>query len=586
MGRLSYKGTEFYMDEKPYRILSGAIHYFRVVPEYWEDRLKKLKSCGLNTVETYVCWNLHERKEGVFDFDGMLDLERYICIAESLGLNIILRPGPYICTEWDMGGLPSWLLTYRGMRLRCYDALFLDKVKKYLDEVCKRVKSHLSSNGGNIFAIQIENEYGSYGDDKRYLEAVAQIYHDNQMDCLYFTSDGPGNFMLNGGSLPGYLMTLNFGNHPKLNFQYLRKLRPDQPLMCCEYWNGWFDHWFEEHHTRESGDTGEVFEELLEEGASVNFYMFHGGTNFGFHNGANYDGKLQPVVTSYDYNCPITESGDLTPKYFVIKQVVEKYFGKLEEILVENLPKRDYGIIQLNEQADLFDNLDNLSNPVESSYPLTMEELGQDFGFVLYRTKLKGPFEEMELTIDGLHDRAIIYINGERRGVQDRLDRQNDEIKIGLEVGEKAYLDILVENLGRINYGTKIWDEKGILRGVKIGPQYHYGYTIYPLPCEILSQIEYKSSIENKDTKGPVFLRGTFHIEEVADTFVRPDGFTKGNIYINGFNLGRYWNEAGPQKTLYLPAPLLKQGKNEIIAFELESYHCPEIWLTDKVDLG
>lgn len=583
MGILTYKGSDFLMDGKPYRILSGAIHYYRVVPEYWEDRLKKLKACGMNTVETYVCWNLHERQEGVFDFDGMLDLVSYIRTAKELGLNVILRPGPYICTEWDMGGLPSWLLTYKGIRLRCYDERYLEKVERYIAEVGRRIKPYLAVNGGNIIGIQIENEYGSYGNDKKYLQALLDIYIKYEIECLYFTSDGPNYFMLNGGCLPGVLMTLNFGNMPKENFDLLKKLRSDQPLLCCEYWNGWFDHWFEEHHTRGSRDTKEVFTQIIQLGASVNFYMFHGGTNFSFYNGANYDGRLQATITSYDYNCPITECGDLTEKYYEIKEVIEEYFGIEEAIEVSNLKKIQYGRIELTEEAYMFQQLDKLSHKVESSYPLTMEELKQDFGFVLYRTILKGPFEEMELTIDGLHDRAIIYIDDVKKGIQDRLGKQNDSIKIGLAMGEEAKLDILVENLGRINYGSKIADEKGILRGVKIGQQYHYGYEMYPITCDDISELEYRK----KDKEiGPVFLRGFLYIEELADTFVKLDGFTKGNVFVNGFNIGRYWTIAGPQKTLYLPAPLLKKGRNEIVVLELEEYMEAEIQLVDKEELG
>jgi len=597
MGILSYKEKDFYLDGEKFTILSGTIHYFRVVPEYWEDRLRKLKACGFNTVETYTCWNLHERREGEFNFSGILDIEKYIATAASLGLKVILRPGPYICGEWDFGGLPSWLLNYPRMRLRCYDELFLSKVRRYYKELFRRINPYLSTNQGNVIAVQIENEYGSYGDDKRYLQAIVDIYKENNVDCLLFTSDGPGYFMLNGGSLDPYLATINFGSNPKGNFELLDTFRPNQPRMCCEYWNGWFDHWYEEHHTREDDDTALIFEQMLQEHASVNFYMFHGGTNFGFYNGANYDKGIQPTVTSYDYNCPLNECGDLTPKYHAVKAVMEKYFGKTPDLEVSNLPKKAYGTVNLIETAPLFENLKRLTVPVEFSYTMTMEELNQDFGFVLYSTVLKGPFEEMELSIDGLHDRAIIYINGEKKGIMERTGKQMDKIVIGLGFSEEAELDILVENLGRINYGSKIRDEKGILRGVKIGPIYHYGWTMYPLPCDDISKLSYVNTTSkvmptSKDTMPtskvtmPTFLKGYFNVEEVCDTFVRLDGFTKGNVYINGFNLGRYWNTAGPQKTLYLPAPLLRIGENEVVVLELEGNEKNEILLTDVHDLG
>lgn len=591
MGILSYKGSQFYMDQEPFQIRSGAIHYFRVVPEYWEDRLKKLKACGMNTVETYICWNLHEPKEGQYNFSGILDLEKYIEIAEKLGLYVILRPGPYICAEWEFGGLPWWLLTYKGMRIRCYEPLFLEKVSRYFKELLGRIRPHLSTNGGNVIAVQIENEYGSYGDDKKYLRAIEQILLENEMDCLLFTSDGPGYFMLNGGSLPDRLATVNFGSNPKDNFALLRKFREDQPVMCCEYWNGWFDHWYEEHHTRESGDVADVYRQMLEEKASVSFYMFHGGTNFNFWNGANFDeGKgIAPTVTSYDYNCAVTESGDLTKKYFDIRKVNEEFFGSIEELGVSDLPKKAYGNVLLTEKAGMFENIEQISNPVESSYTMSMEELGQAFGFVAYKTILTGPFETMNLEIAGLRDRAICYINGEQKGIIDHMGHRKDAIPVGLKAGESAELLVLVENLGRVNYGSRIWEEKGILKGIKIGPMFHYGYTMYPLPCDNIEKLNY-IPLEEKDqgklVHEPMFLKGKIYIEEKADTFVKLEGFTKGNVWINGFNLGRFWNEAGPQRTLYLPAPLLKSGENEFVILELEEFKKPFIQLVEKEELG
>ncbi len=596
MGILTTDGKHFKMDGEKYTILSGAMHYFRIVPQYWKDRLKKLKACGFNTVETVTCWNLHESKEGVFNFSGMLDIEEYIRTAAELGLNVILRPGPYICAEWDFGGLPSWLLNYPKMRLRCYDELFLSKVRSYYIELFRRIGPHLSTRGGNVIAVQIENEYGSYGNDKRYLQAIVDIYKENGVDCLLFTSDGPTCFMLNGGTLDNYLATVNFGNNPREAFALLDEFRPNQPRMCCEYWNGWFDHWYEEHHTREDDNTALVLDQILEGQASVNLYMFHGGTNFGFYNGANYDKGIQPTVTSYDYNCPLSECGDITPKYHGIKAVIEKRFGKAPDIQVSNLLKKAYGTVRLTHAAPLFENLDRLSVPVESSHVMTMEELNQDFGFVLYSTVLKGPFEELELAIDGLHDRAIIYIDGVQKGIMERTGKRLDKVLIKLGFNEEARLAILVENLGRINYGNRIRDEKGILGGVRIGQQYHYGWKMHPLPLKALSGLAYREAGESARFKespnppagegAPVFLKGTFNVEEACDTFVRPEGFTKGNIWINGFNLGRYWNEAGPQKTLYLPGPLLKKGENEIVVFELEGTRVNEIILTDIQDLG
>lgn len=585
MSRLEFDAKGFYLDKKPFTIVSGTIHYFRVVPGYWEDRLKKLRACGFNTVETYTCWNLHERKEGEFDFSGMLDLAKFIRTAQELGLYVILRPGPYICAEFDFGGLPSWLLTDSKMHLRCNDPRFLQKVSNYYRRLFEEVRPYLAENGGNIIAVQVENEYGSYGNDKDYLRAVAKIYEENGVHELFFTSDGPNDLMLGGGSLPEYLATANFGSNGKQHFDKLRQLHPDRPVMCTEFWNGWFDHWYEQHHVRESDDTAATLDEMLSDGGSVNLYMFHGGTNFGFTNGANHDGVYQPTVTSYDYDCPVSECGDLTPKYQAVKEVIEKHFGKAPELAVQNNPKKAYGTIELKEQAVMFD---QLPEPTVCSHTMTMEELGQDFGFVLYETTLHGPFAESEIKIDGLHDRAHIYLDGVLQGIQERTGKRNDIVSVCLKEGEEVTLSILVENLGRVNYGPKLRDEKGILRGVKLNHQYQFGWKMYSLPCDNADKLSF-APIESGDSErlnSPVFLKGHFAVSEKADTFVRLDGFTKGCVYINGFHLGRYWNTAGPQKTLYLPAPLLKDGENELVVLELEGYQQPKVLLTDCADLG
>lgn len=588
MREFTYDRNGFYKDGEPFQILSGTIHYFRVVPQYWQDRLKKLKECGLNTVETYTCWNLHERKEGQFDFSGMLDLAAFLKTAQELGLYVILRPGPYICGEWDMGGLPSWLLAVDGMRIRCNHPGFLEKVRNYYTKLFEIVRPFLYSNGGNILMLQVENEYGSYGDDRAYMEAIRNIYRENDMNCLYFTSDGPGYFMLNGGTLPDTLATVNFGSNPKGNFETFRKIRPEDPLTCMEYWNGWFDHWYEEHHTRGSGDTAQVYKEMLDMNANVNFYMFHGGTNFGFLNGANYDNGLQPTVTSYDYNCPISECGDLTPKYMEIRKVMEERFGTLPPLTVKNLPKKAYGEVQLTKQAYLFEHLSEVANePVECSYPLSMEELGQDFGFVLYQSTMQGPFETLELSIDGLNDRAHIYAGERLLGIKENTGKRDDKVNFGLDFGEKEQLNILVENLGRVNYGGHIWQRKGITQGVRIANMYHFGWKMYSISCDDISKISYQPwKADARESYQPQFLSGILHVDEVCDTFVRMDGFKKGCVFINGVNIGRYWNEAGPQKTLYVPAPLLHQGENEVTIFELDGYEAPYIQFTDQEDLG
>ena len=583
MATFTYEKNQFLLDGKPYRIISGAMHYFRIVPEYWEDRLKKLKACGFNTVETYTCWNLHERKEGQFDFSGILDLEKYTSVAESLGLNVIVRPGPYICSEFEFGGLPSWLLKYPNMGLRCNDPQYLAKVKPYYRELAKRIRPHLCTNGGNVIMMQVENEYGSYGDDTEYLKAVEAIYRENGLDCLLFTSDGPSMTMLSGGTIPGMLPVVNFGSHPKESFDNLRAFGHTGPLMCGEFWCGWFDHWYEEHHTRTPEDVAADTRALLEyDGASINYYMFHGGTNFGFTNGANYDNGYEPTVTSYDYCAPLSECGDLTPNYYAVKQVLEDVTGvKAPDMNVADLPKAAYGDVALTQAAQLFV---NLPTPIHSARVQTMEDLGQDFGYLLYSSIIHGPTEQRDLILEEVHDRAIVFLNGKRVGLHER-SRVADTVKIGLGMGETIRLDILLENMGRINYGPKLFDRKGILGGIRLGNRHHFGWDHYCLPMDDLSELHWQP-MQSWDGH-PLFMKGNLEIDGTpADTFLRLDGFTKGFVTVNGFNIGRYFNSAGPQKALYVPAPLLKTGANQIIVFETDGFEQPVITFTDTHDLG
>ena len=582
METFTYADGKFLLNGKPFTVISGAIHYFRVHPDYWEDRLKKLKACGFNTVETYACWNLHERKEGQFDFSGMLDIERFITIAEDLGLYVIVRPGPYICAEWEFGGLPSWLLSYQGVDVRCNDRKYLEKVKPYYKNLLSIIKPHLITNGGKIIMVQIENEYGSYGDDKEYLKEVVKIYKDNGVDCTLFTSDGPEYAMLGGGSLPEFLSVANFGSNPKEKLPILTEFQKDRPLMCGEFWCGWFDHWYEKGiNPRTKEDIEKSLNEFFDLGASFNFYMFHGGTNFGFYNGANCDGDhYQPTVTSYDYRAPLNESGDMTDLYYTIKDIIEKRTGaKAPDIKVENSKKKAYGRVSLDKTAPLFDNVENLSSPVYTAAPKCMEDLGQDFGYILYRTTLKGPLEKLELDLGIVHDRAQVFLDGKYLGKVER-SQTKDSMFIELGFNQSARLDILVENMGRINYGKKLFDKKGLLGGVSLGQRYHFGWETYSLTMDDLTTLNFDGE---KPNNAPTFYCGELLIDQKpCDTYIRLDGFTKGFVTINGFNIGRYYTPAGPQKTLYVPAPILKTGKNQIIVFDSDGAKEPIIEFTDK----
>ncbi|MGM9625189.1 MAG: beta-galactosidase family protein, partial [Eubacteriales bacterium] len=492
MHTFSYQGKDFLLDGKPFVVISGAMHYWRIVPAYWEDRMRKLKACGFNTLETYVPWNLHERREGTFDFSGSLDIVRYIETAQKVGLKVIVRPGPYICAEHDFGGLPSWLLSYPDISLRCNDPRYLEKVRPYYRELLTRIRPYLCTNDGPIIMVQIENEYGSYGNDKEYLHAVADIYREYGMDCQLYTSDGPCYWMLGGGTLPEYPCVANFGSDPEGAFRLLNDFRPNQPTMCGEFWCGWFDHWGEAHHVRNGEELAKTLEPMLQMGASFNFYMFHGGTNFGFTNGANHSGSYQPTITSYDYSSPLSEAGDMTPMYFAVRDMIARYTGITPELDVADTKKAAYGTLTLTERAPLFANLDRIGTVTHAAAPKSMEEVGQDFGYILYSSTLFGPMEELPLILGHVHDRAHIFLDGRLVGIRERSGRM-DEVKIKLGKGETMKIDILVENCGRVNYGPKLFDRKGIYDGIRLGQMFHFGWDMTSRTMDDLSGLVYSS---------------------------------------------------------------------------------------------
>lgn len=576
--------NQFLLNGKPFRILSGAMHYFRVVPEYWRDRLEKMRAFGLNTVETYVAWNMHEPRPGEFHFDGRLDVVGFIETAADLGLKVILRPGPYICSEWDFGGLPSWLLKDAEMQVRCMYAPYLAAVDRYFDALLPRLVPLQSTHGGPVIAMQVENEYGSYGNDQTYLRYLVDGMRSRGIDSFLFTSDGPRDTCLQGGTLPDIFKTVNFAFNASEALTRLREYQPEGPLMVMEFWSGWFDHWGEEHHIMADGDSSiqrslDTLDEILAAGASVNFYMFHGGTNFGFMNGANcYPSPYQADVTSYDYACPIGEDGELSQRYEGYRQVLKKYMDLPPMAPIQPVPKSAFGPVQLTESVGLFESLNDLSQPLSSVSPRPMEMCDQDYGFILYRTHVSGPRAGI-LRLHDLHDRALVFINGE---LIDVLDRESGNEYSKVDTAGDARLDILVENMGRTNFGPNLLDRKGILGGVTIAEQFQFGWEVFPLPLHDLSRLRFGLS---RSVSFPAFFRARFHVEEPADTFLSLPKWTKGQVWLNGFNLGRYW-ERGPQKTLYVPAPLLKKGENELTVFELHGSSSLSVEFLDKPILG
>lgn len=552
------------LDGQPIRLLAGAMHYFRIHPEYWRDRMEKMKLMGLNTLETIVPWNLHEPQPGNFNFEGFADIEAYIKLADELGLHVLVRPGPYICGEWEFGGFPAWLLKYPGMRLRCDYGPYIEAVRRFYTELMGRLRPLQIDQGGPILAMQIENEYGSYGNDKAYLTKLEQTMRELGITVPFFTSDGASDVSLQYGTLPHIFKTANFGSDAPRNFAKLREYQPDKPLMCMEYWNGWFDHWGENHHTRDPEDAAAGLREILEANASVCMYMFHGGTNFGFWNGANCDETYAPTITSYDDDAPLNEQGNVTPKFEAFREVLRDYTQVPDVPLPQVAPTLSLPAFEMTETVDLFTALPHLSKPIASATIEPMEQFDQRFGFILYETRVTGPRREAKLILREVHDRAHVFINGALACIVER-EYPSEPLQIGVPP-EGMTISILVENMGRINYGPQLCDRKGITDCVIFGQHILHGWNVYPLPMDDISDLKFGSDAQSGL---PVFYRDTFHVDAPVDTFLLPHGFAKGVAWLNGFNLGRYWKR-GPQQTLYVPRPLLKPGENELILFELD----------------
>ena len=572
----------FYLDGEPVKIISGAFHYFRTVPEYWQDRLEKLKALGCNTVETYIPWNMHEPKKGEYHFEGILDVEKFIKLAEDLGLYVIIRPSPYICAEWEFGGLPAWLLAEEGMKLRVNYGPFLKHVEDYYKVLLPKITPWQVTNGGPVIMMQVENEYGYYANDTTYLEAMRKLMTDLGVNVPLVTSDGPYKESLNAGKLPGALPTGNFGSRTEERFGLLQQYTDGGPLMCTEFWVGWFDHWGNGGHMRGNlEESVKDLDKMLEMG-HVNIYMFEGGTNFGFMNGSNYYDELTPDVTSYDYDAVLSEDGQITEKYRRYKEVIGKYTEIPEVEFTTQIRRKAYGTLQVQEKVSLSSTLEKISTPVESIYPQSMERLGQNYGYILYRTKLHSEENLGKIKLWGANDRANILVDD--KPVVTLYDRELlEEHQLDYETSKNAVMDILVENMGRVNFGPRMdLQRKGIDHCVQINGHMHNHWQQYTLPLDNIEKVDFSGEYK---AGTPAFYRFTYDVEEKGDTFLDFEGWGKGCVFVNGFNIGRFW-EIGPQKRLYIPGPLLKTGENEIIIFETDGKVAETITLKDEPDIG
>ncbi|WP_159706122.1 beta-galactosidase family protein [Arthrobacter sp. 18067] len=570
---------DFLLNDEPFRILSGAIHYFRVHPDLWADRIHKARLMGLNTIETYVPWNEHSPTPGAFLTDGGLDLGRFLDLVADSGMHAIVRPGPYICAEWDNGGLPAWLFTDPTVGVRSSEPGYLAAVSSYMESVLALVVPRQITQGGPVIMFQIENEYGAYGNDKEYLQHLVDLSKRSGVDVPLFTCDQPFGTMIEDGSLPELHKTGTFGSRSLERLAFLRERQPTGPLMCAEFWNGWFDNWGTHHHTTDAAASAAELDALLTAGASVNIYMFHGGTNFGFTNGANDKGIYEPTITSYDYDAPLSEDGHPTAKYFAFRDVIAKHFPVPSEVPAVRVPV-PASTVPIARSVSLLD-VPIATRPVAGSVP-PVEVTGQYRGFYLYELSLPAGGV---LSFSEVRDRAQFFLDGVPVGV---LSRELGERSVVIPAGGR--LQVLLEDQGRVNYGQRIGEDKGLM-----GPALLNGVEVLDWEIgavDLASLDDFRSAAAelpvggvNAGVTGPSVSFATFEADGPGDRFLRLDGWIKGNAFINGFNLGRYWSR-GPQRTLYVPGPLIREGANELAILELHGSATREVSFAVGPDLG
>lgn len=585
------KNKNFYLNGEKFIIRSGAFHYFRALPEYWEDILTKMKAAGLNTVETYTCWNLHEPHKGEYDFSGMLDLEKFIQLTEKVGLKLIVRTGPFICAEWENGGLPSWLLKRKyNIRMRCNTEPYMTHLTDWFNVLLPKIKPYLDSNGGPIIAIAVENEYGSFGDDFEYLKKVEDVYKSHGIDCLYIAADGNKKYHLCTGKSGKHIIHgIDLGGvATRDSFKIAESYDSEAPRFTTEYWAGNFTNWgFKECTNIPDEIPKQSMENFEEIGASFNLYMMYGGTNFGFTNGAQ--GNLSwmehgynPVVTSYDYDAAISEWGGYTRRYFDIKEAIEKTTGKSDTELPKSPKLQNIGTVEMTQTADFFDNLD-ITKAYKSVTVESMEEFDQIGGYILYTKTIDYDSEMNIIKLAGIRDRAHVYVNKKLVGIRMRGEDET-VIKCDDYFKKGDVIDVLVENMGRICYGedTYLGDRKGITEAIILTHEINgevrspgkvaFNWDIHCFEADNTSDIKFtdlNNKIEN-DNFLPKFYKGSFKTDKKESCFIHFDNLKKGIILVNGFNLGRYW-ERGPLKALYLPGAILNDNEaNEILIFETD----------------
>ena len=558
----------FLLNGEPFVIKAAEMHYPRIPKEYWEHRIKLCKAMGMNTICLYAFWNIHEQTPDNYDFKGQNDIAEFCRLAQKNGMYIIVRPGPYVCAEWEMGGLPWWLLKKKDIKLRTNDPYYLERVGKFLKAIGEELTPLQLSKGGNILMVQVENEYGAYATDKDHIRNIRAAVRDAGFtDVTLFQCDWSSNFQNNG--LDDLVWTINFGTGANIDAQFkaLREARPESPLMCSEFWSGWFDHWGRAHETRDAATMISGMKDMMDRKISFSLYMTHGGTTFGYWGGAN-SPSYSAMCSSYDYDAPISEAGWTTPKYFAVRDLLSNYMQKGEELIdiPQSIPTIQIPEIRLTEVAPV---LENLPQPIVSKDIKPMEEFDQGWGSILYRTSLPEIKEETSLVITEMHDWAQVYVDGKLLA---RLDRRRGENTVKLNnIRKGAQLDILIEALGRVNFGEAIHDRKGITESVSLVSQKknkqlrNWEVFNLPLDYEFVQNKEFKPT--NKPLDVPAYYKGTFMLDNPGDVFIDMQNWGKGLVWINGKCIGRFW-EIGPQQTLFMPGVWLKKGENEIIILD------------------
>jgi beta-galactosidase len=557
--------TEFLLDDLPFQIISGELHPARIPAEYWLHRIRMAKAMGCNTISVYIFWNFHESEEGIYDFStGNHNLGEFIKKVQDEDMWIIIRPGPYVCAEWELGGIPPYLLRIPDIRLRCMDTRYMAAAERYITRLAEEIRPYLITRGGPILMIQIENEYGSFANDRNYLLRLKEVWKANGIDVPTFTGDGPTTHMLEAGTLPGSAVGLDSGRSTE-DFELASKMNPGVPVFSSETYPGWLTHWGEEWARPDTLRLLKEVEFLMDNRKSFNFYMIHGGTNFGFTAGANSGGRgYEPDVTSYDYDAPINEQGVATPKYMALRKLIGSYLpkGKKLQPVPEPVQAIEIPLIFPTRFTSIWD---NLPQPVNSVTPNSFEAYGQDYGFVLYQTELIG-HKKGKLTVTDIHDYATVFLNGKYIG---RLDRREGINTIELPESNVAnpVLEILVEAMGRINFAQYLIDRKGITDMVTLNGMTLMNWKIYKLPMNEKFIYDLRSSGRVLNKEG-IFFKGNFSLAVLGDTYFDLSNYKKGVVWVNGHNLGRFW-DIGPQKRLFCPRPFLRSGLNEIIIFDL-----------------